>query len=199
MKRNKILYIHHGAGGGGASNSLFLLVSSLNKSDYEPVVLLGMTGPLVEWLKSKNIKTYIKELSTFYYGTHSRKLPAMQIGYFLARFLPNIVTVYRLIKNEKLEVIKIGKRIIIDKTNIEDLINSHSRTYIPDQIENIKANFNINNYYYIGEIINIFGISEKGLYTLLINHSVDKVQIGSYTYVLKSDIKKLLGKSKNLK
>jgi len=78
------------------------------------------------------------------------------------------------------------------------MIKSHSRTYIPNQIEEIKANFNINNYYYIGEVINIYGISEKGLYSLLINHSVDKVQIGSYTYVLKSDIKKLLGTPQNL-
>ena len=78
------------------------------------------------------------------------------------------------------------------------MIKSHSKTYIPDQVENIKANFNINNYYYIGEIINLYGISEKGLYSLLINHLVDKVQIGSYTYVLKTDIKKLLGNPENL-
>jgi len=107
-------------------------------------------------------------------------------------------TLYRLIKNEKLKVLKIGTRIIIQKSDLEAMIKSHSRTYIPNQIEEIKANFNINNYYYIGEIINIYGISEKGLYSLLINHSVDKVQIGSYTYVLKSDIKKLLGTPQNL-
>jgi len=102
-------------------------------------------------------------------------------------------TIYRLVKTEKLKVIKIGKRVIIHKKDIEDLVNSHTQIEIPDRVQVIRQNFNLTNYFYIGEIINKYGISEKGLYSLLIQNDIEKIQIGIYTYVLKTDIENLLG------
>ena len=101
-------------------------------------------------------------------------------------------TIYRLIKSNKVTVVRIGKRVIIPKPEIEELLKSASRTYIPDSVQTIKQNFNIQNYYYIGEVQNKYGVSEKGLYNLLLKHSIEKVTIGKHVYVLKSDIKKIL-------
>jgi hypothetical protein len=39
MKKIKVLFIHHGAGIGGATISLLNLITNLNKSKYEPIVL----------------------------------------------------------------------------------------------------------------------------------------------------------------
>jgi len=100
-------------------------------------------------------------------------------------------TLYRLIKDNKIYVTKIGSRIIIPKPEIEELLKKSTRTYIPDKVHAIKQNFNIKNYYYIGEIQNEYGVSEKQLYTLILKFNVEKVTIGSFVYVLKSDIKKI--------
>jgi len=101
-------------------------------------------------------------------------------------------TIYRLIKTNKIDVTKIGKRVLIAKSELEDLLNSSTKTFIPDSVHDIKQNFNIQNYYYIGEVQNKYGISEKQLHTLLIKHSIEKVTIGRQVYVLKSDIKNIL-------
>ncbi len=102
-------------------------------------------------------------------------------------------TIYRLVKSKKLKATKIGTRVIINKVDIEELIDSHSQTEIPDRVQIIKANFNLLNYYYVGEIINKYGISERGLQEILKEKNIEKIQIGSYTYVLKTDIFNILG------
>ena len=76
------------------------------------------------------------------------------------------------------------------------MINSFQPVTIPDRVFAIKQSFNIENYFYIGEIQNIYGVSEKGLYAMLITNNIEKVQIGKYVYVLKSEVIQLLGKPK---
>lgn len=105
-------------------------------------------------------------------------------------------TIYRLIKSNELIAYNIGRKVIIPKDEINALMNSFQPVAIPDKVFTIKQNFNMENYFYIGEIQNNYGISEKGLYTILINNSIEKIQIGQYVYVLKTEIIKLLGKPK---
>ena len=113
MKRRKILYISH-CGGGGAPKSLVLLLKSLDKSKYDPVVLLRKFGSAIEgFFKRECVKTYIKNLSVFGVNTHSPKLSAIGILDFLIYFLPNIIEVYRIIKNENIDLVYINSSVFI--------------------------------------------------------------------------------------
>ncbi len=100
-------------------------------------------------------------------------------------------TIYRLVKTNKINITKIGGRVIIAKSEIEELLKNSTKTYIPDNIHTIKQNFNLKNYYYIGEVQNDYGVSEKQLHTILIKHNIEKVTIGRQVYVLKSDIRNI--------
>lgn len=135
MKR-KILYVNASAGGGGASNSLALLVSSLDRSKYDPVALLGRYGPVVDLFERKNIKTYIKKLCTFGINTHSPTMSAIGILRFLIGFLPNIIAVYRIIKNEGVELVHINSSVLIASGMASRLAGVkvvwHIREIIPD-------------------------------------------------------------------
>lgn len=137
MKRKKILYIHQAAGGGGASTSLFLLVNDINdKSDYEPIVLFGMNGPFEESLRKKGVKIYIKKLSVLGVNTHSPKISAIQIISFLIRFLPNIIMVHKIIKNERVSLVHINSSVSITSAIASYLAGVkvvwHIREVIPD-------------------------------------------------------------------
>lgn len=139
MERKKILYIHQGAGGGGASTSLFLLVNDINdKSDYEPVVLFGMNGPYEESLRAKGVKTYIKKLSVLGVNTHSPKISSIQIIRFLIRFLPNIIMVYKIIKNEKVSLVHINSSVSITSAIASYLAGVKVIWHIREIIPNTK-------------------------------------------------------------
>ncbi|MCI0716191.1 MAG: glycosyltransferase family 4 protein [Chlorobi bacterium] len=58
----KILYISHSPYYNGAELSLFNLVKHINWELYEPVVIFPYEGPLVNEMKSQNIKIYITPL-----------------------------------------------------------------------------------------------------------------------------------------
>ena len=113
MKRKKILYIHQSAGGGGASTSFFLLIKDINdQSEYVPVVIFGRRGPFEEALRKKGIKTYIKTLSVLGVNTHSTKISAAKIISFLFRFLPNFISVYKIIKRGKVGIVHINSSVL---------------------------------------------------------------------------------------
>ncbi len=48
MTKKRILFIHHGQGIGGAPHSLRLLILSLNKNEFEPIVLFLFDSPAVQ-------------------------------------------------------------------------------------------------------------------------------------------------------
>lgn len=139
MKRKKILYIHQAAGGGGASTSLFLLINGMNdKSDYEPIVLFGMNGPYEESLRGKGVKTYIKKLSVLGVNTHSPKISAIEIIRFLIRFLPNIIMVYKIIKNERISLVHINSSVSITSAIASYLAGVKVVWHIREIIPNTK-------------------------------------------------------------
>lgn len=57
MKR--ILYIHHGGAIGGAPLSLLYLLRRLDRSRYEPTVLLLADGPAAQLLRAEGVETHI--------------------------------------------------------------------------------------------------------------------------------------------
>jgi len=138
MKKTKILYIHQSAGGGGASNSLALLVSSLDRSKYEPVVILGRYGSLVELFKRKSIKIYVRRLGLFGVNTHSPKISFRAILSFVVRFLPNIFTVYRIIKNEKIQIVHINSSVLLISMFAAHLTGVKVVCHIRELIPNTK-------------------------------------------------------------
>jgi len=113
MKRKNILYVHQSGGGGGASTSLGLLVRSLDRRKYEPIALLGSDGPVAESFREQYIATYIRRLSTIGVNTHSPTISAIAILGFLIRFLPNVIAVYRIIKDEKIELVHINSSVLL--------------------------------------------------------------------------------------
>ena len=56
--KNKILYIHHGKGLGGAPLSLLYLIKSLDTTKYHPVVLFLHQSEIIDIYKTHNIETY---------------------------------------------------------------------------------------------------------------------------------------------
>lgn len=113
MNKKKVLYIHQSGGGGGASNSLGLLITSLNRDKYEPIGLFGRGGSVVKALKQQNVKVYIKKLSIFGVHSYSPKIPTLSIFYLFIRFLPNIITVYTIIKKEKIDFVHINSSVLL--------------------------------------------------------------------------------------
>jgi len=136
QKKIKILYIHQSGGGGGASNCLGLLVSCLDKDKFIPVVILGKDGPIAELFGKKNIKTYILKVSSFGVYIHSPKISYRKTLSFLYRFLPDIFTIYRIIKNEKVDIVHINSSVLITTMIAARLtgvkIICHIREIIPD-------------------------------------------------------------------
>ena len=136
MKRRKILYISH-CGGGGAPKSLALLLKSLDKSKYEPVVLLRKSSSAIEgFFKREYVKTYIKNLSVLSINTHSPKLSVIGIFEFFAYFLQSIIEVYRIIKNENVDLVYINSSVFITSGIASWLAGVkvvwHIREIIPD-------------------------------------------------------------------
>jgi glycosyltransferase involved in cell wall biosynthesis/predicted nucleic acid-binding Zn-ribbon protein len=62
MHKLKVLYISHSAGIYGAEVCLLTLLSLLDKTIFEPVVVLPADGPLREKIESLGIRTYISPL-----------------------------------------------------------------------------------------------------------------------------------------
>ena len=58
-KRRRILFVHHVSSVGGGSYCLLNIIKSLDRSLFEPIVLLCDNGSLVDELKKINVKTVL--------------------------------------------------------------------------------------------------------------------------------------------
>jgi glycosyltransferase involved in cell wall biosynthesis len=122
MKR--ILFIHHATGWGGAPNSLIKLINSLDKSKYEPSVLLIKHSEVAEKLKQNNIKYYVAS-SLFYknyyvYFTHSEAsylkfyqiLSFMKLG--LSWVLSRYYFAYKELRKYNPDIIHLNSSVLTD-------------------------------------------------------------------------------------
>lgn len=58
---HRILYIHHGGAVGGAPLSLLYLLQRLDRSRYEPLVLVLKPGPVVDRFRAEGIETRVAD------------------------------------------------------------------------------------------------------------------------------------------
>lgn len=72
MKMNKILYIHHGWGIGGAPLSLLNIIKNLPREKYTPLVLFLYDSEAVDLFKSKGIKTFVIPKFNNYFRHHEK-------------------------------------------------------------------------------------------------------------------------------
>ena len=105
-------------------------------------------------------------------------------------------TLWRLIKAGHLSTGKFGRLTRIKRTDIEGMfIQEINLISEPNQEKEILL---ISDCYNISEVQNMFGISESALYTLIKRNNIDKLKIGKFTYVPKTEIEKYLGIQKTL-
>ena len=102
-------------------------------------------------------------------------------------------TVYRMIERGELITGKAGKRTIIRRSDLEQLLFEQPRTVAPQPEKQPKQmQFNISECYNLTEVQSKYGISETALQNLIKRNSIPKIKKGWFAYVPKMVIDKLL-------
>jgi len=113
-------------------------------------------------------------------------------------------TVYRMIERGDLITGKAGKRTIIRRSDLEQLIFEKPRTVTPQPKENAEpqkqevnnlskgGGFKIADCYNLTEVQSKYGISESTLQNLIKRNNIPKIKKGWFAYVPKTIIDKLL-------
>ena len=102
-------------------------------------------------------------------------------------------TVYRMIERGELITGKAGKRTIIRRSDLEQLLFEQPRTVAPQPEKQPKQmQFNISECYNLAEVQSKYGISETALQNLIKRNSIPKIKKGWFAYVPKMVIDKLL-------
>ncbi|MGI8959773.1 MAG: glycosyltransferase, partial [Bryobacteraceae bacterium] len=104
--RHRILYVHNSADLYGASRSLLRLLTALDRSRFEPTVVLPETGPLAERLEGLGVDTVI-DPSLAIISRYTSKVDAV----FL-RFLPSSWKLLRLIRRRKIDLVHTNSGVI---------------------------------------------------------------------------------------
>ena len=97
-------------------------------------------------------------------------------------------TVWRLMKDGKVDAAKIGRKKFITRKSINKL-------FAPPvaEVKEAPIAFNIEDCYYMGEVQELFGVSEKALYDVIKRFKIQKFQKGKYVYVTKQSIIDIFG------
>jgi excisionase family DNA binding protein len=102
-------------------------------------------------------------------------------------------TVYRMIERGELITGKAGKRTIIRRSDLEQLLFEQPRTVAPQPEKQLEqTQFDIADCYNLTEVQSKYGISEKALQNLIKRNSIPKIKKGWFAYVPKTIIDKLL-------
>ena len=158
MSMKTILYDYHASNIGGGSYAMLSVIKALDRTKYQPVVLLKSYGPLVEELKKLNVDVYfILTLNTVPYNKSWCTLRNIYRIYNLLKSFkpfkrlllelnPDIVYLNTMMLHPYLRIIKsLGLRSII-----------HVREHWPDKEHVLQRNYAINNIReYADEIIAI--------------------------------------------
>lgn len=97
-------------------------------------------------------------------------------------------TIYRMIERGELITGKAGKRTIIRRSDLEQLLFEQPRTVAP-QPE--KEQLNISGCYTLTEVQDKYGISETALQNLIKRNNIPKIKQGWFAYVPKIEIDKI--------
>ena len=102
-------------------------------------------------------------------------------------------TVYRMIERGELITGKAGKRTIIRRSDLEQLLFEQPRTVAPQpEKQPEQKQFDISDCYNLTEVQDKYGISETALQNLIKRNSIPKIKKGWFAYVPKTVIDKLL-------
>jgi excisionase family DNA binding protein len=107
-------------------------------------------------------------------------------------------TIYRLIGAGELNIIKVGTRTILKRAELDKFLNQ-SGTSKPlnsepqKQIAKIDIDqMDMEDYYSVTEVQSKYGISEKGLHSIIKRNKIPKIRRGWYSYVPKTEIDNIL-------
>jgi excisionase family DNA binding protein len=102
-------------------------------------------------------------------------------------------TVYRMIERGELITGKAGKRTIIRRSDLEQLLFEQPRTIAPPpEKKPEQMQFDIADCYNLTEVQSKYGISESAVQNLIKRNSIPKIKKGWFAYVPKTVIDKLL-------
>lgn len=102
-------------------------------------------------------------------------------------------TVYRMIERGELITGKAGKRTIIRRSDLEQLLFEQPRAVKPQpESKSEQKQFDISDCYNLAEVQSKYGISEAALQNLVKRNGIPKIKKGWFAYVPKTIIDKLL-------
>lgn len=104
-------------------------------------------------------------------------------------------TIYNIIYSGKIKAVRLSDRkIIIKRTEVDKIFE---QSEIPVKIrEKPKKQPHPRYCYSMGEAQEKFNFSEKALYSLIKRYNIQKFQSGWYTYVLKSDLERIINQNR---
>jgi glycosyltransferase involved in cell wall biosynthesis len=107
MRPRRILFIDHTASLGGGELALLDLVKHLDRSRYEPVVLLFSEGPLAERLRLAEIETHVLPLSSSVAETRKDSLSAKSLVQWkeIRQILSFLRLLVRLVRNHHVDLV----------------------------------------------------------------------------------------------
>lgn len=132
----KVLFVSHSSAMVGAERSLLLLLRYINRDHFEPIVVFPACGPLKEEIERLNIRTYEVKYPWWIGGRRNAFWTILQFGYCIIREILALPKLYKLIKQEQIEVVYTNT-IVIFSGAISALIARtphiwHIREIIPD-------------------------------------------------------------------
>jgi excisionase family DNA binding protein len=98
--------------------------------------------------------------------------------------------IYKMINTGRLNASRIMiKKTIIKRADIDSMLQQNT-------VKELSTNnvFRIENYYYLEEIVVLFGVSQKALYEIIKRNNIKKIKQDPYVYILKKDIHNIFGK-----
>ena len=93
-------------------------------------------------------------------------------------------TIYRLVKSNQLNIIKIGSRTIIKRSALDEILNKSFTTLKPKEAKPITE------FYTIDEVQQKFNIGTTWVYKIISEYKIPKTKIGGKTHVSKKHIDK---------
>ncbi len=116
MENNKkinILYFEPSSGYGGSSNALYLLLQNLNKTTYNPFVMVCNEGPQFTKIQNLGIQLYQCPFKDSISLTPNKILNYCKFSlYFLCIIIPTAIKIIRFIRKYKIQLTHINTNVI---------------------------------------------------------------------------------------
>ncbi|MHA2066672.1 MAG: glycosyltransferase family 4 protein [Candidatus Thorarchaeota archaeon] len=188
MKRKVILYLHPWSDLYGSSTYLYELVTRLDKNLYSPVVVLPQEGPLLDWLREKQIETVIRRM-----GIMNRKSSLLEIVLYFVNLFIGTISIMRLIIKRRVNLVHSNTCHIIEGCIAGKLLKKkiichiHERNISPEAVRRILARI------FLKLSDRIINVSEENQKHFFGNCNTDKFRIVSGGVDLKTFHRRLTG------